>query len=212
MLLGGIITPSGETVNVTVVDSIDNSVVATTTVPINSDITSWLNSLTIPTHDGYKFSGWEITAGYITSVNDNATVYIKYTEDSGGGTQTVKTYVNGDGDICVNIENLADEISGSATVQVYFSKALNTVTYKSFDVMEFDTGSSESGQKADANMSSNIVTFTDEDCSTHRWYRVGFYDESGNRLGQSLWDDGLYITIIKFTFSDNTYKVYDVTK
>ena len=197
--------------NVTVVDSIDSSTVATTTVPINSDITSWLNSLTIPTHDGYEFDNWEITAGYITNVTDNATVYIRYRQ-SGGGTQSVRTYVNGDGDICVNIENLADEISGSATVQVYFSKALNTITYGSFDVMEFGTGSSESGQKTDANISSNIVTFTDEDCSTHRWYRVGFYDESGNRLGQSLWDDGLYITRIKFTFSDNNYKVYNVTK
>ena len=197
--------------NVTVVDSIDSSTVATTTVPINSDITSWLNSLTIPTHDGYEFDNWEITAGYITNVTDNATVYIRYRQ-SGGGTQSVRTYVNGDGDICVNIENLADEISGSATVQVYFSKALNTITYGSFDVMEFGTGSSESGQKTDANISSNIVTFTDEDCSTHRWYRVGFYDESGNRIGQSLWDDGLYITRIKFTFSDNNYKVYDVTK
>lgn len=94
---------------------------------------------------------------------------------------------------------------------MYFSKALNTVTYESFDVMEFGTGV-EVGQKTDAKISSNIVSFTDEDCSTHRWYRVGFYDESGNRLGQSLWDDGLYITRIKFTFSDSPYKVYDVTK
>ena len=205
------VTPSGETVNVTVVDSIDSSTVATTTVPINSDITSWLNSLTVPTHEGYVFSNWEITAGYITNVTDNATVYIRYTQ-SGGGTQSVRTYVNGDGDICVDIENLQDDISGSATVQVYFSKELNTVTYESFDVMEFGTGSSESGQKTDANISSNIVTFTDEDCSTHRWYKVGFYNESGGRLGQSLWDAGLYITRIKFTLSDSTYKEYDVTK
>lgn len=162
-------------------------------------------------HDGYVFDSWEITAGYITNVTDNATVYIRYRQ-SGGGTQSVRTYVNNDGDICVDIENLQDDISGSATVQVYFSKALNTVTYESFDVMEFGISSSESGQKTDTNISSNIVTFTDEDCSTHRWYRVGFYDGSGSRLGQSLWDAGLYITRIKFTFSDSTYKVYDVTK
>lgn len=164
--------------------------------------------MTVPTHDGYEFSGWEITAGYITNVTDNATVYIRY-KQSGGGTQSVKTYVNGDGDICVNIENLQDDISGSVTVQVYFSKALNTITYDSFDVMEFGAGG---GQKTDASISSNIVSFTDEDCSTHEWYRVGFYNENGNRIGQSLWDNGLYITIIKFTFSDNTYKVYEVTK
>lgn len=191
----------------------NNYVVATTTVDKGSDITSWLDGLGKPTHDGYTFSSYEITAGSINNVTEDATVYLRYTVSGGGtGEQTVKTYVNGDGDICVNIENLADEISGSATVQVYFSKALNTVTYKSFDVMEFSTGSSESGQKTDANISSNIVSFTDEDCSTHRWYRVGFYDGSRRRLGQSLWDAGLYITRIKFTFSDSTYKVYDVTK
>ena len=189
----------------------NNYVVATTTVDKGSDITSWLDDLGKPTHDGYTFSSYEITAGSINNVTEDATVYLRYTV-SGGGTQSVRTYVNGDGDICVDIENLQDDISGSATVQVYFSKALNTITYDSFDVIEFVTGSSESGQKTDVNISSNIVTFTDEDCSTHRWYKVGFYNESGGRLGQSLWDDGLYITKIKFTFSDSTYKEYDVTK
>ena len=186
----------------------NNYVVATTTVDKGSDITSWLDGLGKPTHDGYTFSSYEITAGSINNVTEDATVYLRYTV-SGGGTQSVRTYVNGDGDICVNIENLQDDISGSATVQVYFSKALNTITYGSFDVMEFGAGG---GQKTDASISSNIVSFTDEDCSTHEWYRVGLYDESGNRLGQSLWDNGLYITRIKFTLSDSTYKVYEVTK
>ena len=203
------VNPSGETVNVTVVDSVDNSVVASTTVSLGADITSWLNSLAIPTHDGYVFSGWEITAGYINNVTDNATVYIKYTYDSGGGTQEIKTYVNGDGDICVQISNLQDEISGQAYVSLYFSKALNTVSYESYDVYEFG---SDGGVKTDTNIDSNIVTFSDEDCSTHDYYRVGFYDASGNRLGQSLWDEGLYITRIKFTLSDYTEKVYTATK
>lgn len=197
-------------VKVTVVDSIDNSVVATTTVALGSDITSWLNSLAIPTHGGYEFSGWEITAGYITSVNDNATVYIKY-QSSGGGTQEIKTYINGDGDICVQISNLQDEISGQAGVQIYLSKALNTIVFddSKFDVYEFG---SDMEAKTGANYDSNIVSFTDEDCSTHDFYRIGFYDESGNRLGQSLWDEGLYITRIKFSLSDGTEKVYSVTK
>ncbi len=169
-----------------------------------------MNSLTIPTHNRYEFSGWEITAGYITSVNGDATVYIKYIESGGEtGEQTVTTYVNGDGDICVQISNLADEISGEAGVQIYFSKALNTVSYDSYDVYEFGSGS---GVKTDAHISSNIVSFTDEDCSTHDMYRIGFTDADGNKLGQSLWDDGLYITRIKFTISDGTYKVYSVTK
>lgn len=170
-----------------------------------------MNSLTVPTHEGYKFSGWEITAGYITSVTDNATVYIKYTEDSGGGTgeQTVQTYVNGDGDICVQISNLQDEISGRAYIALSFSKALDTVSYESFDVFEFGSGA---GAKTDANIDSKIISFTDEDCSSHDFYRIGFYDENGNRLGQKLWDEGLYITSIKFVLSDYTEKVYTATK
>jgi hypothetical protein len=170
-----------------------------------------LNSLAIPTHDGYVFSGWEITAGYITNVTDNTTVYIKYIEDSGGGTvvQTVQTYVNDDGNICLNIENLADDITGSAEVQVYFTKSLNTVGYSSFDVMELGAGI---GEKTDVRASANIITFTDDDCSTHDNYSFRFCDADGNKIGQNLWDDGLYVTKIKFTFSDNKYKVYEATK
>ena len=59
-------------------DGIDNSTVASTTVPINSDITEWLNSLDIPVHEGYAFDHFEITAGSITNVTDDATVYIRY--------------------------------------------------------------------------------------------------------------------------------------
>lgn len=202
-------------VSVTVVDNMDNSVVATTTVERGGDITDWLNSLTIPTHDGYEFDKWVITAGYIYSVNDNATVYIYYKESNTntggntGNTQLVTTDINGDGDISLHIENLADEITGSATVQVYFTKSLNTVGYDSFDVMEWGAGI---GAKTDASASANIITFTDDDCSTHDTYSFRFNDADGNKIGQTLWDDGLYVTKIKFTFSDNSYKVYDATK
>lgn len=195
-------------VKVRAIDGVNYFEIASTTVPLHSDITSWLNSLEIPTYDGYEFDIWDLPNGDIKDITGDAEVYSRYSK-SGGDTQSVRTYVNGDGDICVNIENLQDDISGSAAVQVYFSKALNTITYNSFDVMEFGD---DGGQKTDAHISSNIVSFTDEDCSTHEWYRVGFFDEKGIRIGQSLWDDGLYITRIKFTFSDNTYKVYEVAK
>ena len=73
-------------VNVTVVDSIDNSVVATTTVDKGSNIISWLDSLDKPTHDGYTYSGYGIRGiGDITNVTDNMTVYLDYTV-SGGDT------------------------------------------------------------------------------------------------------------------------------
>jgi hypothetical protein len=198
----------------------DNTVVANTTVARGGDITSWLNSLTIPTHDGYEFDKWVITAGYIYSVNDNATVYIMYRTagggqggdpggDPSGDTPTVRTYVNGDGDICIQMDNLQGEISGQTQVQVSFSKSLNTVGYSSFDVYEFGEGQ---GTKADATASANIITFADDECSVHEFYRFGFVDADGNKIGQTLWDDGLYVTKIKFTFSDNSYKEYEATK
>ena len=195
--------------NVTVVDSIDSSTVATTTVPINSDITSWLNSLTVPTHEGYVFDSWEITAGYITNVTDNATVYIRYTA-SGGGTETptVRTFLLNGREIALNIEKLSS-ISGSANVQVSFSKSLNEISYESYAVLEYD---GDEGAKTDATISNEVISFTDADCSSHRFYVFKFYDAEENDNGVSLWNDGLYPTKIKFTFSDSTYKVYNVTK
>lgn len=136
--------------------------------------------------------------------------------DSGGGsssggstTQANKTYTNGDGDIALQLANITDDISGEATVQVYFSKALNQVEYNSLNVQEFGAGA---GTKTDVSVSSNIVSFKDDDCASHEYYAFQFYDTENSRIGKSLWDDGLYITRIKFTFSDSTYKVYEITK
>lgn len=155
---------------------------------------------------------WNNAEDIVFTYNANmifTTIEGNFGNGGGGGVQTLTTYVNGDGDICVKINNLADDISGDATVQVYFSKALNTVTYNSLNVQEFGSGS---GTKSVSSTTSNIVTFTDNDCSTHDFYAMQFYDDSSSRVGQSLWDDGLYVTKIKFTFSDSTYKEYNVTK
>ena len=95
MLLGGILTPSDQ-VTITVVDSMNNnSVIATTTVDKGSDITSWLNSLDRPTHDGYTFSGYEITAGSTTNVTEDATVYLRYTVSGGDAVETINVINNG---------------------------------------------------------------------------------------------------------------------
>ena len=200
----------GETVTVTLVDGLDNSTVATTTVPKNSSIVGWLGSVGGPTHDGYNSVGYRCSegAGDINNVTGNMTVTIIYTkiEES-----ILHTSVNGDGDISISIEKLADIISDSATVQVYFSKELSTVNYESFDVYEFGTGSSESGQKTNASISSNIITFTDENCSTHSSYRFRFYDGDGNKLGNTQWHAGLYPTKIRFDFADTTHKEYNIT-
>ena len=203
------VTPS-ETVNVTVVDSIDSSTVATTTVPINSDITSWLNSLTVPTHDGYEFDSWEITAGYITNVTDNATVYIRYTESGGGtGTQEISTYVNGDGDISVNTTNSGWDFTGSATIAIQMSKTFDSVEYESYDAFEFDTADGENGAKTDAVISGDTITFTDEKIETHNFYRIGLFNASGDRVGQAAWDAGFKPIKITVTV-DGTNHEYDI--
>ena len=73
----------------------NNSVIATTTVDKGSDITSWLNSLDRPTHDGYTFSGYEITAGSTTNVTEDATVYLRYTVSGGDAVATINVIDNG---------------------------------------------------------------------------------------------------------------------
>ena len=77
----------------------NNSVIATTTVDKGSDITSWLNGLDRPTHDGYTFSGHEITAGSTTNVTEDATVYLRYTVS--GGDAVERLHVD---DLGVNLD------------------------------------------------------------------------------------------------------------
>ena len=196
--------------NITVVDSIDSSTVATTTVSINSDITSWLNSLTVPTHNGYEFDRWEITAGYITNVTDNATVYIRYRQSGGGTvTQSISTYVNGDGDIAVDTFRSGWDFTGSAQIAIQMSKTFDSVEYESYDIMEFNTADNEEGLKSDAAISGDTITFTDEKIETHHFYRIGLFNNSGNRVGQTAWDAGFKPIKITVTV-DGTNHEYDI--
>lgn len=203
--------PTEDKVTITVVDSMNNNyVVATTTVDKGSDITSWLNGLGKPTHDGYEFSSYEITAGTITNVTDNATVYLRYTVSGGGSTTNrVTTYVNGDGDICVNAADGGWDFTGSATVAIKMAKAFDSVEYNTFDIMEFDTGEGEQGTKTDAAISGDTITFTDDNITTHSFYRIGLFLNS-NRVGQAAWDAGFKPIKVTVTV-DETPHEYDVT-
>ena len=73
----------------------NNYVVATTTVDKGSDITSWLDGLGKPTHDGYTFSSYEITAGSINNVTEDATVYLRYTVSGGDAVEIINVIDNG---------------------------------------------------------------------------------------------------------------------
>lgn len=198
-------------VKVTAIDGVNYFKIASTTVPLHSDITSWLNSLEIPNYDGYEFDFWDLPNGDIKDITGNANVYSRYSK-SGGDTKGVFTYVNGDGDITVSVPDIPDELTGVATVDISMSKNFNEVTYDWYDVMEF-FADNKSGEKIklDITTTDNIITFTDEDVSTHLWYRIGLFGENGVRVGQKAWDDGFYPTNIKFTLEDGTVYEYEVT-
>lgn len=198
-------------VKVTAVDGVNYFKIADTAVPLHSDITSWLNSLEIPTYDGYEFVFWDLPNGDIKDVTSDASVYSRYLK-SGGETKGVFTYVNGDGDIAVSVPDIPDELTGVATVDISMSKNFNEVPYDSYDIREFfaDNKSGEK-EKLDITITDNIITFTDEDVSTHMWYRIGLFDETGARVGQKAWDDGFHPTSIKFTLEDGAVYEYEVT-
>lgn len=194
----------------------NNATVASTTVPINSDITTWLNSLEIPVHEGYRFNYFEITAGNITNVTDDATVYIRYSVEGDGGNpdegQTVDifTVLLNQRDIAINSEALHG-LSGSATVQVQFSKGLDTLSYNSCEVREYDGSESDEIVKSNVSVSKDVISFTDTDCTKHRFYVFKFYDSDRNNIGPSLWNDGLYPIRISFTI-DGAQQSYGIRK
>lgn len=188
----------------------NNYAVATTTVDKGSDITSWLDGLGKPTHDGYEFSSYEITAGSITNVTEDATVYLRYTVSGGGsGTTSFRSSVNGDGDICVTASNGEWGFTGSATVAIKMSKAFDSVEYDTFDIMEFNNDEGEQGAKVDAAISGDTIKFTDDNISTHSFYRIGLFLNS-QRVGQTAWDAGFKPIKITITV-DGTHHEYDVT-
>lgn len=186
-------------------DSIDSRTVASTTVPINSDITSWLNSLEIPVHEGYVFDSWEITAGYITNVTDNATVYIRYSVE--GGVNEIRGRVNGDGDIAIDGENSGWTYTGSADIIITFSKNFDTVDYDKYDIGDFSATGGEQFIKP-STIEGNKISFTDDVIDTHRWYRIGLF-KGGQRVGQTAWDSGFKPVSISVTQNGKTDN-YDV--
>lgn len=65
-----------------VIDSINNSPVFNGYVNKNSDITNILNTITIPTHEGYVFDRWETDGDDITNITKNTRVYIRYRQSA----------------------------------------------------------------------------------------------------------------------------------
>lgn len=201
---GGII-PSTD-VDITVVDSINNKTVASTTVPVNSDITAWLNSLEIPVHEGHEFDYFDITAGDITNVTDDATVYIRYSVEG----NVITGNVNGDGDIALNCEKSGWTYTGSADIVITFSKNFNTVVFDNHDIYDFSATGKEISMKP-SKIESNTISFTDDIIDTHDFYRIGLFKD-GQRVGQTAWDSGFKPVSVSVTQNGKTDTYEVITK
>lgn len=154
-----------------------------------------------PVREGYTFTGWLPTT--YTDVLEDQDIYAQYTKDE-PTTAKAFTFINGDGDICINqIPNVG---SGTATVLVTFDKPLSDVTYNSINVQEFGAGGSI---KTDVVVNNNTVQFTDDDVSTHDFYAFQLFND-GQRVGQTAWDSGIIPNHLKFTLSDGSIKELDI--
>lgn len=181
-------------------DEIDNSTIASTTVPVNSDITPWLNSLEIPVHEGHRFDHFDITAGTIHNVTADATVYIRYAV---GGT-IITGYVNGDGDIVVECAAYDWTYTGSADIVITFSKSFDTVDFNSLDIYDLSATGEEASMKP-STINGNKISFTDDVIETHRSYRIGLLKDD-QKVGQAAWDSGFKPTFFSITQNGKTKK------
>jgi hypothetical protein len=182
------------------VDEIDNSVIASTTVPINSDITEWLDSLDIPVHKGHVFDYFDITAGETDKVTDDATVYIRYSVE---GKNVIKSYINGDGDILLDCVHSGWTYTGSADVVITFSKNFDTVQFIKHDIYDFSATGEEVGMKP-STIEGNTISFTDNVIDTHNYYRVGLFASEGERVGKAAWDSGFKPVSVSVTQNGKT--------
>ena len=202
-------------VKVTVVDSLnDNPVIASTTVPLGSDITSWLNSLSVPAHDGYEMipvEDWEITAGFITSVNDNATVYIRYQAMSGGDSEDTNTgsvvmSMNSDGDLFV--QKIDSPISsGEATIKLKMTHNLGAVDCSYVTVKKNSTGEVLENTVNNNDNGISEITFTDDSIDTQTYYIISAYDSDNNKMTNALWQCNLKPRSMTITQGDNTVEL-----
>ena len=179
-------------------DGIDNSVIASTTVPINSNITEWLDSLDLPVHEGHVFDYYDITAGEIENVTDDATVYIRYTVEG----NVITSFVNGDGDIALNCTNSGWTYTGSADIVITFSKNFDTVEFNEHSVYDFSATGEEVGMKP-STIEGNTISFTDNVIDTHGFYGIGLFKD-GQRVGQTAWDSGFKPVSVSVTQNEKT--------
>ena len=181
-------------------DEIDNSVIASTTVPINSDISQWLNNLEIPVHEGHRFDRFDITAGDIHNVTGDATVYIRYSV----GATLITGYVNDGGDIIVECVNYDWNYTESADIVITFSKNFDTVDYNSHEVYDLSATGEEVSIKS-STIEGKKISFTDDVINNRNLYRIDLFKD-GQKVDKTAWDAGFKPTFFSITQNGKTKK------
>lgn len=154
----------------TLVDGIDNSVIASTSVDAGSDINSWINLVDLPVHDGYTLGGLEITSGTLDNVTEDATVYIRYTSLDGVSSGQSDYFIGtNDNYLYFTNLNIGDDVDGKADITVTFAKSFGT---DNVGVFEFG----KDGDEVDNDeIVSNYLTFRDVNITSHELYQVRCY-------------------------------------
>ena len=185
-------------------DEINNSIAASTTVPIHSNITTWLNSLDIPVHKGYALDHFETRGVNIYNVTHSATVYIRYSVE---GKNVITSYVNDDGDIALDCKNSGWTYTGRADIAITFSKNFDTVEFDHYDIYDLSATGKENRLKH-STIGDNIISFTDDKSNTHDLYIIAL-NSKGNHAGQAAWDSGFKPILVSVALRDYTglYKV-----
>lgn len=182
------------------IDGVDDSIIGRNEVLEGTDISDWVDETIIPEHEGYTFVGWSPTnpAFDVESVNMDQDITFNYELD----VEDPVAFVNGDGDIAIS--NIPYTGTGEAVVTITFAEDITSATdYDSFDVFEFGEGE---GSKADATLSQDglTITFTDEDISSHDFYRIGLYDDQSERIGETAWNEGIIPVSMTITVDGET--------
>jgi hypothetical protein len=122
----------------------------------------------------------------------------------------VETFINGDGDFCIDFSNADyDWLTGEVNIFVIFNSVLDDVEYNQLEVLEFGSAVT-TYVKADVQVFTQVVQFTDEDASSHDYYAIRFTDSDYNHISQSIWDSGIYPVAITFRVddTDHSFSIY----
>lgn len=175
-------------------------------MPIYSDITDFLDNLDLPVHEGYALYDFDITAGTITNVTGDATVYIRYSVE--GTIHELSGYLNDDGDIAIETENSGWTYTGSADIVITMSKNFDTVDYDTHDIYDKSIVTGEKLLIRPSVVEGNTISFTDGSIGLPFWYSIELVKD-GERIGETALDSGFKPVSLSVTQNGKT-DTYDV--